>query len=79
MLINSLDFVTFLKVEQGKIIRVMRIYLFFVCGYLILCHTIAYFCVISYIQISIGYYPYSALPFVDIISVHTAFMFHDSL
>ncbi len=34
-------------------------------------------CVISYIQISIGYYPCSTLLFMDIIPVHTTFMFHD--
>ncbi len=37
----------------------------------VLCHTMACFCVISSIQISIGYYPCMALPFVDISSVHT--------
>ncbi len=32
----------------------------------LLCHTMACFFVISYIQISIGYYPCRALIFVDI-------------
>ncbi len=45
------------------------------CSY----HTMACFCVISYIQISFGSYLCSALCFVYITPVHTTFMFHDSL